>query len=165
LRLSPGIPTVHNGHTVVRVGASWKMEGVRQALVDAEGKPGRVFAIATNQGSTADNTVGKATRKALKAIYEQVMGSEVGPEDGEVFDVETPEAAPAAAKSKVEQLQQRLAQDANPLASRGQLDRITDRIQAPDLEGELNETLERLGKKSMQELTRDEADILLLNFQ
>lgn len=84
LRLSPGVPQIHNGKTVVRFGASWKLNGRPDSLCDGEGKPGRVFEIPSNQYMGPDAIVGKSTRKALKAIYEQIHGSEHSVPDGEV---------------------------------------------------------------------------------
>lgn len=83
LELMPGTPQVLNGHVVVRVGARWKLNGQVRELVDAKGEPGLVFPIATNQGSTADNIVGKAKRKGLKAIFEQATGTRQGEDDDE----------------------------------------------------------------------------------
>lgn len=75
LQLMPGIPRRDGDSTVVRVGAKWRLDGQQQELMGPDGKPGRVFAIIAYQGSTPDNLVGKAKRKALKAIYDQVTGS------------------------------------------------------------------------------------------
>lgn len=98
LQLMPGIPRLDNGRTVVRYGASWRLAGSRQELRDAEGKPGRVFAIIAYESATADNILGKATRKALKAIYDQVTGSaHLGGDDDEEVVSSSTEAAPTAA--------------------------------------------------------------------
>jgi hypothetical protein len=87
LALNPGVPVAHNGRTVIRVAATWRHQGRAQQLLDPEGKPGRVFALITHESSSADNLVGKATRKALKAIYEQVTGSAVGLVEGEIDEL------------------------------------------------------------------------------
>lgn len=84
LRLSPGVPFVHNGQTVVRFAASWLKNGVEDQLMGPDGKPGLAFAVRVNQNMGADGVIGKATRKALKAIFEQVCGSDLLSDDGEV---------------------------------------------------------------------------------
>lgn len=93
---SPGIPRKDADKTVVRFGLSWKLDGKPQMLVDAEGKPGRVFAIKVNEYMGDDAVIGKATRKAYKAAYDQITGSDSGP-DGDLDDaIETTLAKPAA---------------------------------------------------------------------
>lgn len=79
----PGTPTVHNGHTVVRVAARWKLNGRDMEFTDATGEPGIVFPVSTNQYSTADNTLGKAKRKAYRLIYERVSGTAQSDPDDE----------------------------------------------------------------------------------
>lgn len=121
LVVSPGVPTVHNGQTCVRFGATWKLDGKPQMLRDAEGKPGRVFAIITHGQGSPDQAVGKAIRKGLKAVYDQVTGSE---QSGEVDDADVSELLPAAGEkangessSRAEQLANRLKGQAEPKAA------------------------------------------------
>jgi hypothetical protein len=71
----PGVPTQHNGQTVVRVAVSWALDGRKDQLLGTDGKPGRVFAVVAHGGSGPDQLVGKAVRKALKAAYEKATGS------------------------------------------------------------------------------------------
>jgi hypothetical protein len=75
LDVVPSTPVLHEGRTVVRVMGTWKLKGVPGSLVDSSGKPGRVFSISQNAGSTDDNTIGKALRKAYKAIWDKINGS------------------------------------------------------------------------------------------
>ena len=88
LVLAPGVPALHNGQMVCRVGATWKLHGQPGKLVDGEGKPGRAFPIIVTQYSSPDQNIGKATRKALKAIYDQVTGTVSTPDLDD--DVVTP---------------------------------------------------------------------------
>ena len=97
LVVSPGIPRVdkETGRTVVRFAASWVYNGIPDSLKDHDGKPGRVFAITVQESSGADQIVGKAHRKAFKAIWDQIHGSthqeqEIDIEDaiGELTDSE-----------------------------------------------------------------------------
>lgn len=92
LEITVGTPKSDQGQTLVRFHARWMLNGVRQELQDQDGKPGKVFVIRVNQGMIADAIVGKATRKGLKAIYDQINGSEFSANDGEVDE------APALAK-------------------------------------------------------------------
>lgn len=102
LKLSPGTPFQHNGLTVVRYAASWRLHGLPDQLMGADGKPGIAFAINTPPGTGVDAIIGKATRHALKQIYEQAVGSELSEEDGEVDELPDdiqPPAAPGQSKS------------------------------------------------------------------
>lgn len=83
LELIPGTPQQANGHTVVRVGARWKLHGRADELADARGEPGVVFPVTVNQYSTADNVIGKAKRKALKMVFERISGVRQGEDDDE----------------------------------------------------------------------------------
>lgn len=94
LEVIPGVPKLIEGRTVVRVRATWKMDGpdgkrIDKELTGADGQPGRVFAVRVNQGSTDDATIGKAERKAYKAIYELMTGTKITEGD----DVETDKTA------------------------------------------------------------------------
>jgi len=80
---SPGIPRQEGGRTLVRFGLSWKVNGIPDCLKDAEGKPGRVFEIKADDYSSTDQILGKATRKAYAAAYQQMTGSEVTLPEGD----------------------------------------------------------------------------------
>lgn len=99
----PGVPTIHNGKTVVRMAVRWKHNGVQQELRDQEGKPGRTFVIRANDGMMDDAIIGKAKRKALKAAYEMVLGRSIGDIDDEQAAVET-----KAATTKIDDLTAKL---------------------------------------------------------
>lgn len=87
LVLSPGVPFAHNGQTTVRYAATWRYRGLEGKLVDGEGKNGIGIPIPSNQFMGPDAIIGKATRKALKRIYEQVTGSVHTIDDGDAEDV------------------------------------------------------------------------------
>ncbi len=95
LEVMPGIPVVRDGRTIVRVAASWIYNGVRSQLMGADQKPGRAYAIITNQYSSADQIVGKAMRKALKSIYEKITNTPQT-EDADVSEIMDDGAQPAA---------------------------------------------------------------------
>jgi len=84
LRVAPGVPLTHNGQTVVRVAASWRLNGIAKQLIGPDGKPGHPFPIISGEYVTADALIGKARRKAYKLIYELVTGSTLTVADGEV---------------------------------------------------------------------------------
>src|SRR5262249_34743664 len=98
LEVVPGVPAQHNGETCVGVAARWRCRGVPCELSDGDGKVGRVFPVRINKAMGVDAVIGKAKRKALAAIYAQVLGSEHSipdPEDESLpAAIETP--APAA---------------------------------------------------------------------
>lgn len=79
----PGVPRLVDGKTQVRMAVRWKFHGEPCELKDTEGKPGRVFVIKVNSGMGDDAVIGKATRKALKAAYDQVAGFDLGDPDDE----------------------------------------------------------------------------------
>lgn len=79
----PGVPRLVDGKTQVRMAVRWKFHGEPCELKDTEGKPGRVFVIRVNAGMGDDAVIGKATRKALKAAYDQVAGFDLGDPDDE----------------------------------------------------------------------------------
>lgn len=78
--LTPGIPRLTNDRTgaVERMHIEWTYGGKSNAK-DIE------FAIRVNAGMGADAIIGKATRKALAWLYEEVTGNTVS--EGEVGDV------------------------------------------------------------------------------
>jgi hypothetical protein len=94
LKLSYGAPMAQNGHTVVKFGARWKLNGVADQLEDGMGQPGRLFVVTVNAKMGADALLGKAIRKGLKAVYEQVHGSEHS--DDADDDLDQAEAVPAS---------------------------------------------------------------------
>ena len=96
LVLSPSTPAVREGKTIVRFAATWKYNGVPGSLKDGEGKPGINLEIPANQFLGPDGIVGKATRKALKRIYEQIMGSEHTLPDGDAEETPTANGSPSA---------------------------------------------------------------------
>ena len=143
LNVSPGVPFAHNGQTVIRVAASWLLNGMRQELMGADGKPGRVFAVQARGNATADNLTGKALRKAYKAIYEKATGSTHTVPDGEVGEdagaaiAATPPPPAGNGKSRTEQLAERLRE---PTAADERLAPASDSQRS-----ELMEQGERLG--------------------
>lgn len=94
----PGVPRLVDGKTQVRMAVRWKFHGEPCELKDTEGKPGRVFVIRVNSGMGDDAVIGKATRKALKAAYDQVAGFDLGdPDDEPITAPTTPLVANAQA--------------------------------------------------------------------
>src|ERR1043166_3921467 len=132
LKLAPGIPFEHNGRTCIRFGATWRFNGVSQSLTDAENKPGRVFALITNEYMSADALVGKAIRKGLKAIYEQVTGSIASgaADDSEIVEGEV---SPAMANKgdKPSELRGKLQQMAAATAGPSMSDMSATTVDAP----------------------------------
>jgi hypothetical protein len=94
LEESPGTPVLHNQQTVVRYSCRWRYNGNRYQLTDPEGKPGRVIPIRVNQAMGVDAILGKAQRKALKAVYEMTLGSDHMMPDGEVDEGLSQESPP-----------------------------------------------------------------------
>ncbi len=97
LEEASGVPGPHNGQTCVRYAVRWRYNGVPGQLTDGDGKAGRVFPVRVNKSMGVDAVIGKARRKALKAVYEQVLGSEHSLPDGD-----EPEETPAAAAAEPE---------------------------------------------------------------
>lgn len=106
LDVIPGVPVQHNGQTVVRVVASWKLHGQAQRLSSGDNSPGRTFTIRTNSGSGPDQTLGKALAKAYKAIYRKLTGTEntLDPDDHDEA------VAGALAQSRAAQVSEKLGQ-------------------------------------------------------
>jgi hypothetical protein len=97
---SPGVPRFDgNGAAMVRFGLSWQRDGQDECLLDGEGKPGRVFAIKADAYSSCDQIIGKATRKAYAAAYQQITGSKAGLPEGDAGEVA---AAAAAERERME---------------------------------------------------------------
>lgn len=103
IRVAAGVPMVHNGQTVCRVALSWKVDGQADELRGADGKPGVAFPVTVTAYSTADQTIGKAKRKAYKLAFEQATGSKVTAPDGEVG--EPPDGLPTQAAPPGRQLE------------------------------------------------------------
>lgn len=96
LRLDPGVPQVINGRTVVPYQATWKLDGRADTIA-------RQLPVITRSGQTDDNTLGKAKRKILVAIYEVING--VASEEGDLVEgqartVEVANRLPAVANGK-----------------------------------------------------------------
>lgn len=110
---SPGVPRNENGKTLIRFGLSWKVNGQSDCLKDAEGKAGRVFEIKSDQYSSADQVIGKATRKAYAAAYRQITGSTLAP-DGDATEMVEGEAVTPSngAKRGAENLTEKLRTNA-----------------------------------------------------
>ena len=81
--LSPGVPVVRDGKTLVRFGISWVYRGEPGQLVDTDGKPGQVFVVKVNANMGDDAVIGKAKRKACKAACEKILGISLGDDDEE----------------------------------------------------------------------------------
>lgn len=136
IRIAPGVPTLHNGQTVVRVAVSWVLDGRKDQLIDHDGKPGMVFPVITHGGGP-DQAIGKALRKALKAAYEQAKGSKHTIDDGEVDE----EPVPAEDVSQVPDA----SEEEGP---RAYVERL---VQARGLAGAVDLALEALAKHGVGE--------------
>ena len=85
----PGLPRIDReseGFALIRMGLKWRRDGKFEQLTDVEGKAGRVFAVKFHGQLNADQVIGKALRKACKAAFEQVIGSELPDDDEEVIE-------------------------------------------------------------------------------
>lgn len=85
-----GTPTILDGGktAAIRVVLKWKIDGREMSLVNEKGESGnRLFTVAVNAGMGPDAIIGKAKRKALKAAYELLMGSDLTPADGDLDDM------------------------------------------------------------------------------
>lgn len=91
--VTPGAPAQNDKEARVSVRASWKLNGVPGSMVrDAtKREDGSVcderFVIRVNSGMGADAIIGKALRKAYKAIYDILVGGRMTMNDGDVTDV------------------------------------------------------------------------------
>lgn len=108
LELIPGMPGIVNGQPAVRVAARWLFDGKPMQFADGEGKPGQVFTIIARNGATPDNYIGKAKRKALKAIYDRCTGSE-SPDDDADFPLTNAAASATAGATKTDQIAANMA--------------------------------------------------------
>ncbi len=75
LRIEIHTPRVKDGYTVVPCRASWKLHGVPQSL-DCTGD--LAIPVRVNKDQIVDAIMGKAQRKLLARIYDQLCGSEQG---------------------------------------------------------------------------------------
>jgi hypothetical protein len=79
VRKIPGVPKVMgDAGAIVPFKVTWAKNGVKDEIE-------LMIPVKTNKGMGIDAIIGKATRKALKAAYEQMTGSDLIP-DGEVED-------------------------------------------------------------------------------
>lgn len=74
-------PQVHAGMTCCRATATWKYNGVADELPAMADRPGMLFPINTSEGLGNDAILGKATRHVLKAVFEQITGSEISADE------------------------------------------------------------------------------------
>lgn len=97
-KLKIGVPQAKNGGVVVQCSATWK-QGGETADLEAE------IPVKSNDSSTADQLIGKATRKFLSRCYQQMTGNTMpdGEAEAEVSTVSVtgvamgaPRMAPAA---------------------------------------------------------------------
>ena len=97
-KLKIGVPQAKNGGVVVQCSATWK-QGGEAADLEAE------IPVKSNDSSTADQLIGKATRKFLSRCYQQMTGNTMpdGDAEAEVSTVSVtgvamgaPRMAPAA---------------------------------------------------------------------
>lgn len=98
VKVSPGIPGRLGIYTIVRVAAQWELDGKLHELTDEFGKPGMVYTIQTNKGSTGDNIVGKARARALRDIFRAAMGRGANEEDHDDMAEAAQKTADLAAK-------------------------------------------------------------------
>lgn len=112
LKEIPGTPIVHNGSNAVRVLIECVItdeDGKQRVwqLLNEKKEPGRLFTVKVNAGMGPDAIIGKALRKALKATYEELTGTDFVCPDGEVgeYDVsKTTVVDVPAASSRTEAL-------------------------------------------------------------
>ena len=91
LQLLPGVPQTSSGGALVPYIATWTLNGTPMRLerIQTEQIDGRI-PVRVNAGMGADAILGKATRKMLKAIHDQLEGASAGLPDGDIDDVPTP---------------------------------------------------------------------------
>lgn len=113
LELMPGAPRDSEGQRVVRFAARWKLNGKEMCLRDPNGQPGVVIPVIANDFSSADQLIGKATRKALHRIYTMISGSEIP--EGEVEETPAPkQEPPGPGKQSLKPAQQPAAKESKP---------------------------------------------------
>lgn len=94
----PEVPVMRDGGAIVKYRVTWKLNGVPMEIV-------RMIPIRVNNGQGADAILGKAMRKILAAIYQQLTGSTIS--EGDVTDLET-----AVVPSKVQAIEDKIADKA-----------------------------------------------------
>lgn len=73
------IPKAIDGATSVSVTINWKLDGIQKSRV-------LTFPVKVNTGMSGDAIIGKAKRKALAWLYNDITDSEIG--DGDVLDAD-----------------------------------------------------------------------------
>ena len=71
-----GIPQTKNGGVIIECSATWKQSGSPRDMTAS-------IPIKENKGGTADQYIGKATRKLLKRCYEMMTGNSMNDGDAE----------------------------------------------------------------------------------
>jgi len=99
-KVYPGTPAAANGQPAVRIGASWKMNGIKDDLRDAKGDEGIVFAVKVQSGMGPEAVVGKAKARAYRLIYETLTNTKQTNVDDD--DVSVLAAAPVNGTAKAE---------------------------------------------------------------
>lgn len=125
LKTHLGVPKVQTGGAVVSCRATWRLNGKADSLE-------RDIPVRLNSGMGADGALGKATRKLLAAVYQQVTGSEQGDLDGDVTD-----GADGVGPTRTEQVLGALEAKAGvEPATEEQLRRIDEQCQALEVAAE-----------------------------
>jgi hypothetical protein len=94
LVLTPGVPQITEKGALVEMRASWKLNGKPMFLerVYAKGEDGiphdTRICVKVNNGMGPDAVIGKATRKALKAIYDVIAVGAVAIDEGDAIDTQ-----------------------------------------------------------------------------
>lgn len=125
LRLSISVPRILNGGAVISAKASWRMNG-RPDSLEAD------IAIRMHNGSTADQIVGKAERKALARIWAQVTGSEQS-------DFEEEAEVTLSPTSKTDAIARKLEERAGANGTPGITSQTSERLRAMLAEMEVSE--------------------------
>lgn len=112
--ITPGIPTMKDGGSVVPMNVEWKYKGV-SASRDLP------VCVKLNSGMGADAVIGKATRKARAWLYQTITGSEVSDGEAEAEINVTPKASPFESTAKHEK-----QKHATPIDERPFLERFMD---------------------------------------
>lgn len=101
LDVAPGVPVAQGGQLCCRVAVRWRVNGVPDSLRGADGSEGRAFPIISYQGSTPDNVMGKAKRKALAAVHFLLTRSAQSQRDA-AADAPDPEIVAEQARAELE---------------------------------------------------------------
>lgn len=80
VRAQPGVPVMRDGGAIVPFTISWRKNGVPDKIE-------RSIPVRINKQMGADAIIGKATRKAYAAAYQQITGSQLTIPDGDIDDV------------------------------------------------------------------------------